>query len=172
MPVILTLMMQSGLLAQNPLTWQDLIRQAQESRLQQAKKGKDKRTVERRNLNVYVPANRRASELVIIGRDPTSFRRPGTLLAQATTRIPTLDEDELRQRQHAFYEGKRFSHHPAFSEEYLAFAEAGVSSVRSIAQAEEKSDRAWLWWGVFIAMGLVILVLWRKGYLTREAVGY
>ena len=110
-------------------------------------------------------------EHIVAGRDPADFRPKGTLLADTTTNIPTVNEEALLQRRYALYEGRRLSHHPVYSDEYLAFAEAGLAAIRSDADATDQTKR-WtgFWWWVLLALSLATIVLWRKGYLTAEDV--
>jgi len=156
--------------AQDLVGLKDLVEQARQQVEDTRTNRTDDAPIERvPDSEINCPQKFAALERVIIGRDPASFRRKGTLLARASTSIPTVNEEELLKRRYALYQGERASDHPVYSDEYLAFAEAGMSAVRSDAAATLARNRwpGFGWW-VLLALTLATIVLWRKGYLTRE----
>jgi hypothetical protein len=111
-------------------------------------------------------------EQVIVGRDPTSFRKEGTLLAKTSGEFPAVDEKELLERKYAMYSDQRF---------YLRLRRAGETGGSDAAtlgkklsagatQSAEETPFHWVPWTLAALIAAVVLVAWRKRWFVPFSV--
>ena len=110
-------------------------------------------------------------EQIVAGRDLTSFRKPGTLLAGTTREIPKVDEADLLERKYAIYSGERFYRGPTRGAE--ASDRSGLARHGTTAGTVEPprgSALGWFGWGLMTAIVASVLVAWRKGWFVPFSV--
>lgn len=102
-------------------------------------------------------------EQVIVGREPQSFRKEGTLLAGTSREIPKVDQKELLERKYAMYGDQRFYSRPSRPADAAA---RGKEPAAALVQAFEGRSFHWLPWALGALIAGVVLVAWRKGWFV------
>jgi hypothetical protein len=126
-----------------------------------------------REASSFAPVNgtglRGPTEPKVVGRDPVSFRRPGTLIAQMTHDIQKVDLKELAERKRAMARGERMTAPPR-----LAYEPGTASSPVAAATAPPapKDDDVWTAKFGWLGWSLLALILggavfaWRRGWFV------
>ena len=105
----------------------------------------------------------------IVGRDPSSFRRPGTLIALMTREIPKVDVVELAKRRKAMAAGERFYLPPLL--DGTVVSGASVAPVTRPAAAAGDDDVwtmrfGWLGWSLLVLVVGCVVLAWRLGWFV------
>jgi hypothetical protein len=123
------------------------------------------------SADIKAPWDFAPREQIVVGRDPMSFRKEGTLLAKMTTRIPKVDERALRTRKYAMYDGQRFYIRPqadqAPGSDRATPENDLMANVTPQVEGTSSYGLAWTLAAVITAM---VLVAWRKGWFVSYSV--
>ncbi len=107
----------------------------------------------------------------VAGRDPASFRRPGTLLAQMSHDVQKVDLKDLADRKRAMAHGERFNTPPKRAGETGSPAAAPAASVAAVVTPRRDEDAwtakfGWLGWTLVAILGGGVILAWRLGWFV------